>query len=94
MLLKNSKGVLPLGGSGMAASSQVSAAAGKKKLAVLGPNANRTLTLTANYAGCKSGAGGPILPECTFVNPLQGLTASARASGEWDESPESAKPRS
>ena len=84
MLLKNSKGVLPLGGSGMAGSSRVSAA-GKKKLAVLGPNANRTLTLTANYAGCKSGAGGPILPECTFVNPLQGLTASARASGEWDD---------
>ena len=52
---------------------------------MLGPNANRTLTLTANYAGCKSGAGGPILPECTFVNPLQGLTASARASGEWDD---------
>ena len=84
MLLKNSKGVLPLGGSGMAGSSQVSAA-GKKKLAVLGPNANRTLTLTANYAGCKSGAGGPILPECTFVNPLQGLTASARASSAWDD---------
>ena len=52
---------------------------------MLGPNANRTLTLTANYAGCKSGAGGPILPECTFVNPLQGLTASARASSEWDD---------
>eukprot|EP01051_Picozoa_sp_SAG22_P010422 SAG22_NODE_938_length_6405_cov_3.226134_5_plen_68_part_01 len=49
----------------------------KKTLAVVGPNANRTLTMTANYAGCKNGAGGAILPSCTFVNPLQGLTAQA-----------------
>ena len=41
------------------------------KIAVIGPNANRTLTLTSNYAGCKTQAGGPIMPSCTFVNPLQ-----------------------
>jgi len=27
------------------------------KLAVIGPNANRTLTLTSNYAGCKVRSG-------------------------------------
>ena len=50
------------------------------KLAVVGPNANRTMTLTSNYAGCKARAGGPILPTCTFVNPLEGIRAAARAS--------------
>lgn len=62
VLLKND-GTLPL------------APGGRTKIAVVGPNANRTLTLTSNYAGCKRGAGGPIIPSCTFVNPLQGLTA-------------------
>ena len=45
----------------------------KLKLAVVGPNANRTLSLGSNYAGCKNGAGGPFLKSCTFVNPLQGV---------------------
>ena len=85
ILLKNSEGALPLAGTGMAATPPLPAAAAKKKIAVLGPNANRTLTLTANYAGCKNGAGGPILPTCTFVNPLQGISAMAKASSAWDE---------
>ena len=33
--------------------------------------------------GCKDQAGGPILPECSFVNPLQGIAAAARASDAW-----------
>ena len=41
------------------------------KIAVVGPNANRTDTLTSNYAGCRNSAGGPLIPECTFINPLQ-----------------------
>jgi beta-glucosidase len=93
VLLKNENATLPLAGAGMATATATATAAvapaqkkaGKMKLAVLGPNANRTLTLTANYAGCKSGAGGPILPSCTFVNPLQGITAVARASDEWED---------
>jgi hypothetical protein len=36
-------------------------------------------------AGCKNSAGGPILPTCTFVNPLQGLRAAALASGDWND---------
>jgi hypothetical protein len=78
ILLKND-GTLPLGGAGMArgladnAAAAVTKAGKVKKLAVLGPNANRTMTLTANYAGCKTSAGGPIMNSCTFVNPLQGM---------------------
>eukprot|EP01043_Picozoa_sp_COSAG02_P000111 COSAG02_NODE_2_length_75708_cov_87.013953_14_plen_423_part_00 len=87
-MLKNSKSTLPLAGTGMTAtttSTDLGGLAKKKKLAVVGPNANRTGTLTANYAGCKSSAGGPILPTCTFVNPLQGITAAAKASGDWED---------
>ena len=40
-------------------------------IAVVGPNANRTDTLTSNYAGCRNSANGPLIPECTFINPLQ-----------------------
>jgi hypothetical protein len=86
ILLENKNSTLPLAGAGMtAASMDLGGLAKKKKLAVVGPNANRTLTLTANYAGCKSSAGGPILPECTFVNPLQGITAAAKASDDWED---------
>ena len=87
-MLKNNKSTLPLAGIGMTDRATTTNSGGltkKKKLAVVGPNANRTLTLTANYAGCKSSAGGPILPECTFVNPLQGITATAKASDDWQD---------
>ena len=50
------------------------------RVAVVGPNANRTLTLTSNYAGCKEKAGGPIIASCTFVNPLNGIEAMAKIS--------------
>ena len=93
ILLKNKGGTLPLGGAGMAnvAASRSIWSQGKKKLAVIGPNANRTLTLTANYAGCKNGAGGPILPTCTFVNPLQGIEAALKASDDWESEVKYAK---
>ena len=67
VLLKNDGHALPL--------------AKPSRVAVVGPNANRTLTLTSNYAGCKDKAGGPILPSCTFVNPLQGIQAAVAAAG-------------
>ena len=67
ILLKNARNVLPLLERG-------------RRIAVVGPNANRTLTLTSNYAGCKMKAGGPIIPSCTFVNPLQGIEAVFGAS--------------
>ena len=54
------------------------------KLAVVGPNANLTRTLLSNYAGCVGYPGGPILKECSFVNPLQGLQAAAKASVLFD----------
>jgi hypothetical protein len=51
--LKNSGGVLPLGGAGMAARKKNRKNTQKQMtLAVVGPNANRTLTLTANYGMC------------------------------------------
>ena len=50
------------------------------KVAVVGPNANNTRMLASSYSGCTSRAGGPLLPECTFVNVLQGVRAAALAS--------------
>eukprot|EP00966_Prymnesium_polylepis_P286550 6619158-Prymnesium_polylepis.1 len=85
ILLKNTHGALPLGGRGMAASVRRPQPKRRLRLAVIGPSANRTLTLTSNYAGCKDKPGGPILPECSFVNPLEGLAAAALASAEWDD---------
>ncbi len=76
VLLKNENGALPLLNSG-----RDEAAPNGIRIAVLGPNANRTLTLASNYAGCKDRAGGPLIPSCTFVNPLQGIRAAAAASG-------------
>ena len=52
-----------------------------KKVAVIGPNANRTMTLLSNYPGCKTSPGGGIDPACTLVNPLQGIQAYASAHG-------------
>lgn len=50
---KNSNPVLPI----------------KKKahVAVIGPNANRTMTLLSNYPGCKTQPGGAIDPVCDTV---------------------------
>ena len=76
IVLKNHDELLPLGGYGMA---NFSSSPRPMKLAVIGPNANRTLTLTSNYAGCKDAAGGPILSTCTFVNPLQGIRNLAKS---------------
>jgi hypothetical protein len=42
-------------------------------LAVIGPNANRPLTLVSNYPGCKSKPGGPLDPTCTLITPLAGI---------------------
>ncbi len=69
VLLKNQANMLPLRPTAETNNSL--------KIAVVGPNANRTLTLASNYAGCKSHAGGPILNSCTFVTPLQGIIAAA-----------------
>jgi len=76
IVLKNSDGVLPLARFGMTDFTQRDDA--PLKIAVIGPNANRTMTLTSNYAGCKDKAGGPILSNCHFVNPLQGIRDVAK----------------
>eukprot|EP00938_MAST-03A_sp_MAST-3A-sp1_P001587 g1587.t1 len=83
IVLKNHDELLPLGGYGMANISSESPR--PMKLAVIGPNANRTLTLTSNYAGCKDAAGGPILSTCTFVNPLQGIRNVAKSLNHLDD---------
>ena len=57
IFLKNVKETLPLGGVGMAASAASSSddkpRGAPLRVAVVGPNANRTLTLTSSYSGCK-----------------------------------------
>jgi beta-glucosidase len=58
VLLKNVNNTLPLGGVGMSTSTQPNKRSSMTssvplRVAVVGPNANRTLTLTSNYAGCK-----------------------------------------
>jgi beta-glucosidase len=96
VLLKNTAKTLPLvptapsgatasgGGAAAVATLHASPRARRRKVAVVGPNANRTLTLTSNYAGCKDRAGGPILPSCTFVNPLEGIAAAVKASNAFE----------
>ena len=69
VLLKNDGAALP------------SAVSGAAKIAVIGPNANRTMTLLSNYPGCKTKPGGAIDGNCTLVNPLQGIRAAAKRSG-------------
>lgn len=69
MLLKNDGATLPRAVSGAA------------KIAVIGPNANRTMTLLSNYPGCKTKPDGAIDDACTLVNPLQGISAAAKRSG-------------
>ena len=80
VLLKNDAAMLPIGGAGMASAASVAAAAAPIKVAVVGPNANNTRMLASSYSGCTSHAGGSLLPECTFVNVLQGIESAAKAS--------------
>lgn len=47
------------------------------KIALLGPNANSVDALMSNYAGCRSGAGGPIDPKCHLITILEGLKSQA-----------------
>eukprot|EP01116_Phalansterium_solitarium_P002419 TRINITY_DN1242_c0_g1_i5.p1 TRINITY_DN1242_c0_g1~~TRINITY_DN1242_c0_g1_i5.p1 ORF type:complete len:821 (+),score=286.40 TRINITY_DN1242_c0_g1_i5:130-2592(+) len=61
VLLRNEGGLLPLKSTAL------------KRIAVLGPNANRTDVLVGNYNGCSEGPGQPIMPQCTLVTPLAGL---------------------
>ena len=50
------------------------------RVAVLGPNANRTTTLLSNYPGCTDEPGGDPLPECTLVTPLAGMKSAIEAA--------------
>ncbi|GMI04550.1 hypothetical protein TrLO_g108 [Triparma laevis f. longispina] len=69
VLLKNENNVLPLKTT-------------TKKVALLGPNANRTETLLSNHAGCKANPNDQTIdPSCTLVNPLDGLKAMAMKDG-------------
>ena len=88
VLLKNRNHTLPLGGQGMD-SVRLGSTTGRArtrpiKLAIVGPNANRTVSLTSSYSGCRNQAGGPIIPECSFVTPLDGLRSAASASALFD----------
>ena len=83
VLLKNQNRTLPLGGTERR-SEKMKLNEKSIKIAVVGPNANRTLSLASNYAGCKDKAGGPILASCTFINPLQGIQAAAAKDERFD----------
>lgn len=91
VLLKNSKGALPLEKVAdtplvhKAADLRPRASAKKKVLAVIGPNADRNLTLGSNYCGCKNRAGGPLLSSCKFVTPLEGLSSAVHNFSDWDD---------
>ncbi len=67
VMLKNKNNILPLQKNG--------------RIAVIGPNANRTMTLLSNYPGCKTSPGGPIDPDCNLINPLQGLQTLSQSYG-------------
>jgi beta-glucosidase len=80
VLLKNDKGTLPLAlnGAAGAGAGAAGAAAAIKNIAVIGPNANRPLTLVSNYPGCKDKPGGPLDKDCTLITPLAGIIAAVK----------------
>jgi len=54
---------------------------GVKDIAVIGPNANRTMSLVSNYPGCKTAPGGPLVPDCNLTTPLDGIVSAAASRG-------------
>ena len=81
VLLKNDGAFLPLSLSSEAPFSRSPrATAALTNIAVIGPNADRQLTLLGNYCGCEDGQpGGPIDPPitkgCVLVTPYQAIRA-------------------
>ena len=67
VLLKND-GLLPLDGT----------APTLRRVAIVGPNANRSAVLLANYEGCQLSSGG-VNPACRLVTPLMGLISRLTA---------------
>lgn len=67
VLLKNSNTTLPLQAHNL------------RRIAVIGPNANNTLTLMGNYYGCN--LNGSLVDNCTYVTPLQGLQQAGAKLG-------------
>lgn len=63
VLLKND-GILPLSISSL------------KRVAIVGPNANRTLTMLGNYCGCLNGPFSDIDPSCVLINPYMGIKST------------------
>ena len=68
VLLRNQRGLLPLDASKL------------KRLAIVGPNANRSASLLSNYQGCRGTTGNFInkddpSPPCRLITPLAGLRA-------------------
>ena len=51
------------------------------RIAVVGPNANRTAVLLSNYEGCQLSTGG-VNAACTLITPLMGLVGRLQAVNE------------
>ena len=82
VLLKNDYDYLPLSlGPSQPYSRSSRVAAPLSRIAVIGPNADRRLTLLGNYCGCQDGSPGgpvdaPITPSCRLVTPLQAIRST------------------
>jgi len=80
VLLKNDYSYLPLSLSPAGPYSRsTGVSAPLSRIAVIGPNADRRLTLLGNYCGCQDGSPGggpddpPITEGCTLITPLQAI---------------------
>ena len=80
VLLQNRMGTIPIDLTATPTRKRTGTAL-RKHIAVIGPNANRTESLLANYAGCRDAPGGPIDATCRLVTPFAGISAAAIKSG-------------
>ena len=96
VLLKNDYNFLPLSLSASTTFSRSSRVSGPlSRIAVIGPNADRQLTLLGNYCGCQDGQPGgptdpPITEGCVLITPLEAIRAKVRAENAHRRQPRAA----
>jgi len=85
VLLKND-GLLPLSDGGGGSGGSGGSGDTPVRVALIGPNANRSETLLSNYAGCKASPGDLTIDErCTIVNPYLAFEAMGGVEVDFEQ---------